>query len=282
MESDSLLRTYTKNDHVDNILNIEQQSSHSNHSQSYLSSHHSKSRNGPDLADKLNISSHDWNTANCPPGSARKRFASHDFPGYGSYDVRAAPLKQDIEIIQNKMENEKEEKESEFLQELEATAISGNDILSSTFYVSGLVTLAAGKMAPVCLALVGFVLYLFRGIYHETVMALPVNGGTYNILLNCTSKQVASTAAVFAIIAYITTGVVSAVDAIAYLQTSLPSGWEVDQKSATIGLLFFFCLLTNLGIKESAFFAKVIFVIQVCLQAVVLALIISILQKEES
>jgi len=56
------------------------------------------------------------------------------------------------------------------LQQLEATAISGNDILSSTFYVSGLVTLSAGKLAPVCLAMVGIVLYLFRGIYHETVM----------------------------------------------------------------------------------------------------------------
>lgn len=239
-----------------------EQTSHSHISESYLSTI-SNSHHRPDLADKLNASSHEWNTVNCPPGSARKRFASHDFPGYGSYDVRAAPLDKDIEIIQSMMENEKEEKESEFLQELEATAISGNDILSSTFYVSGLVTLSAGKMAPVCLALVGFVLYLFRGIYHETVMALPVNGGTYNILLNCTSKQVASMAAVFAIIAYITTGVVSAVDAIAYLQTALPPGWEVDQKSATIGLLFFFCVLTNLGIKESAFFAKVIFVIHV-------------------
>jgi amino acid transporter len=70
-------------------------------------------------------------------------------------------------------------------------------------------------------------------------------------------------AAVFGIIAYITTGVVSAVEAIAYLQTVLPRGWEMDDKSATIGLLFFFCLLTNLGIKESAVFAKIIFVIHV-------------------
>jgi hypothetical protein len=258
MDSESS-RQWQRDDH-DN-LSFEQVS-HSQYSQSYLSTT-STSHHGLDLADKLNASSHDWNTVNCPPGSARKRFASHDFPGYGSYDVRAAPMKKDIEVIQSKMDDEKEEKESEFLQELEATAISGNDILSSTFYVSGLVTLSAGKMAPVCLACVGFVLYLFRGIYHETVMALPVNGGTYNILLNCTSKQIASMAAVFAIIAYITTGVVSAVDAIAYLQTSLPPGWEVDQKSATIGLLFFFCLLTNLGIKESAFFAKVIFVVHV-------------------
>ena len=76
-------------------------------------------------------------------------------------------------------------------------------------------------------------------------------------------------AAVFAIIAYITTGVVSAVEAIAYLQTVLPRGWEVDQATASIGLLFFFCLLTNLGIKESAVFAKVIF----CIHVVVLTLL---------
>lgn len=149
-----------------------------------------------------------------------------------------------------------------FLKELEATAISGNDILSSTFYVSGLVTLSAGKLAPVCLFLVGVVLYLFRGIYHETVMALPCNGGTYNILLNCTSKQVASMAAVFAIIAYITTGVVSALEAIAYLQTVLPED-TIDPQNATIGLLLFFCVLTNLGMQESAFVAKVVFVMHV-------------------
>lgn len=145
------------------------------------------------------------------------------------------------------------------LKELEATAISGNDILSSTFYVSGLVTLSAGKLAPLCLFLVGIVLFWFRGIYHETVMALPCNGGTYNILLNCTSKQVASMAAVFAIIAYITTGVVSALDAIAYLQTVLPVGWQVDAQVATIVLLFFFCCLTNLGMQESANFATIVF-----------------------
>jgi len=148
------------------------------------------------------------------------------------------------------------------LGELEATAISGNDILSSTFYVSGLVTLSAGKLAPLCLLLVGMVLYLFRGIYHETVMALPCNGGTYNILLNCTSKQVASMAAVFAIISYITTGVVSALEAIAYLQTVIPED-VLDTQVGTIALLAFFCILTNLGMQESAFVAKVIFVMHV-------------------
>jgi amino acid transporter len=93
------------------------------------------------------------------------------------------------------------------------------------------------------------------------VTALPCNGGTYNILLNCTSKQVASVAAVFAVIAYITTGVVSALTAVAYLQTVIPDA--IDLQTATILLLLFFCLLTNVGISESATFAKYVFVTHV-------------------
>lgn len=211
----------------------------------------------PALCQQLDKSSWLWT----PPGSARKQYEPHDFPGYGSYDVRTTPPIVDIAYIDETLKARERDRSS--LQELEATAISGNDILSSTFYVSGLVSLSAGKLAPFCLMLVGFVLYLFRGIYHETVMALPCNGGTYNILLNCTSKQVASMAAVFAIIAYITTGVVSALEAVAYLQTALPEDWQVDQQSATIMLLLFFCLLTNLGMQESAFVAKIIFVLHV-------------------
>lgn len=211
----------------------------------------------PDLVDQLNRSSHGWEGINSPPGSTRKQYSDHDFPGYGSYNVHFKPSQSEMDMVRKSIHMR--ENNEVFLEELEATAISGNDILSSTFYVSGLVTLSAGKLTPVCLILVGVVLYLFRGIYHETVTALPINGGTYNILLNCTSKPVASMAAVLNIIAYITTGVVSGLDAIAYLQTVLPPG-TIDKQSATIGLLAFFCLITNLGMKESATVAKVIFV----------------------
>lgn len=218
------------------------------------------------LYEQLDKSSWMWT----PPGASRKRYDSHDFPGYGSYDVRTTPSVSEIAWIDETLRDK--ERGRVLLQELEATAISGNDILSSTFYVSGLVTLSAGKLAPLCLLLVGLVLYLFRGIYHETVMALPCNGGTYNILLNCTSKQVASMAAVFAIISYITTGVVSALEAIAYLQTVLPDSWQVDQQLATILLLLFFCLLTNLGMQESAFVAKTVFVAHVAILTLLSAL----------
>jgi amino acid transporter len=214
-------------------------------------------KSNSELADQLNKSSHGWDEVSSPPGATRKRYNSHDFPGYGSYNVHTKPSQMEMDIVKNSIYLR--EKNEVFLEELEATAISGNDILSSTFYVSGLVTLSAGKLTPVCLILVGVVLYLFRGIYHETVTALPINGGTYNILLNCTSKQIASMAAVLNIIAYITTGVVSGLDAIAYLQTVLPNPDAINQNMATIGLLAFFCLITNLGMQESASVAKVIF-----------------------
>ncbi len=42
------------------------------------------------------------------------------------------------------------------------------------------------------------------------ISALPMNGGSYNVLINTTSKAIASIAACLGVISYIATGVVSA------------------------------------------------------------------------
>ena len=105
------------------------------------------------------------------------------------------------------------------LDQFRATAICGNDITSSCLYVAGLVTASAGIMAPLCLVLVAILLYLFRAIYGEVVTALPVNGGAYNVLLNTTSKTMASLAACLTLLSYVATGVVSGTDAAIYCQT---------------------------------------------------------------
>ena len=81
------------------------------------------------------------------------------------------------------------------LNELEATAICGNDITSSCLYVSALSIGYAGQYAWISLLIVSLVLYFFRKIYGEAVGALPLNGGAYNILLNTTSKSNAAVAA---------------------------------------------------------------------------------------
>ena len=142
------------------------------------------------------------------------------------------------------------------LNEMEATAICGNDISSSCLYVSALAISYAGQYAWLALLLVGAVLYLFRRIYGEVVGALPLNGGAYNVLLNTTSKRNAALAACLTILSYMATAVLSANEAMHYLHT-LWAGLPII--GATVGLLGLFLLLTILGISESAKVAVLIF-----------------------
>jgi len=135
------------------------------------------------------------------------------------------------------------------LNELEATAISGNDISSSVLYVSALSIAFAGQYAWITLLIVSVVLFLFRKIYGEVVGALPLNGGAYNALLNTTSKSVASFAATLTILSYMATAVISANEAIHYLHHIIPS---MPIIIATIALLSLFAFLAIGGITESA------------------------------
>ena len=74
----------------------------------------------PALCQELDKSSWLWT----PPGASRKKYESHDFAGYGSYDVKTTPSVSDIQSIDHSF-HEKEQEEKK-LGELEATAISGN------------------------------------------------------------------------------------------------------------------------------------------------------------
>ena len=80
------------------------------------------------------------------------------------------------------------------LGQLRATAICGNDITSSVLYVSALCAAHAGALAPVVLLVVSAVLYLYRKVYAEVGSALPLNGGSYTLLLNTTNKKLAAAA----------------------------------------------------------------------------------------
>ncbi len=140
---------------------------------------------------------------------------------------------------------------------LPATAICGNDITSSCFYVSALAISYAGQYAFISLLLVGAVLYFFRKIYGEAVGALPLNGGAYNILLNTTSKPNASIAACLTILSYMATAVISASTGMNYLHSVFPYFSVIV---ATLILLTIFMLLTIIGISESAMVATIIFI----------------------
>ncbi|ASV32669.1 APC family permease [Maribacter cobaltidurans] len=143
------------------------------------------------------------------------------------------------------------------LNQLEATAICGNDISSSCLYVSALAIVYAGQFAWVSLLLVATVLFLFRKIYGEVVGALPLNGGAYNALLNTTKKSTASLAAALTVLSYMATAVISGSEAVKYAH----SIWEfIPIVPTTIGLLLIFMGLVILGIGESSKVAIAIFV----------------------
>ncbi len=146
------------------------------------------------------------------------------------------------------------------LKTLAATAICGNDITSSCLYVSALTTLYAGQYAWIALLIVAVILFLYRKIYGEVVGALPLNGGAYNVLLNTTSKSNATIAACLTILSYMATAVLSAGEAIHYLQSLINS---LPHLTATLGLLTVFLILVSLGISESSVVATVIFILHV-------------------
>jgi amino acid transporter len=142
------------------------------------------------------------------------------------------------------------------LNQLEATAICGNDISSSCLYVSALAIVYAGQYAWISLLVVAFVLFLFRKIYGEVVGALPLNGGAYNALLNTTKKSTASLAAALTVLSYMATAVISASEAVKYAY----SIWNfIPVLPVTIALMFCFMALVILGIGESSKVAIVIF-----------------------
>ena len=144
------------------------------------------------------------------------------------------------------------------LNELQATAICGNDISSSCLYVSALTIMYAGQFAWISLLVVAVVLFLFRKIYGEVVGAIPLNGGAYNVLLNTTTKRLASVAATLTVLSYMATAVISSIEGMHYLHGIFES---VDVTIATIVVLVAFTGLAILGIGESAFVAVIIFII---------------------
>jgi len=138
-----------------------------------------------------------------------------------------------------------------------ATGICGNDITSSCLYVSALAAVFAGVLAPLVLLMVVGVLYLYKRVYTEVVEALPLNGGTYNCLLNCTSKFAAALAACMTILSYIATAVISSKTAVDYVYSLYP---HFNITHGTILVLGVFAVLAIIGITESAIVALGIFI----------------------
>lgn len=157
-----------------------------------------------------------------------------------------------------------------------STAICGNDILSSVLYVAAIAIVFAGVLAPIVLLIVAVVLFFYKSVYTEVVGALPVNGGTYNALLNGTSKTLAALAGVMSILSYTATAVISASTAVTYLfqfliYLSQRYAWAVTPAQinaaiipTVILILLFFAVLVISGIKGSAKIALIFFITHIC------------------
>jgi len=90
--------------------------------------------------------------------SNKSNIETWTFPGWGRYNLQMTVTDEELAEIEADMDQQQPPK----LNQWEATAICGNDIMASCFYVVGLVTMSAGKMAPLALLLVSCVLYLIR------------------------------------------------------------------------------------------------------------------------
>lgn len=142
------------------------------------------------------------------------------------------------------------------LDSFRSTAISGNDLMASVLYTTGVVCVASGQLAPIVMLLCVFALYPFVTIFQECGTALPLNGGIYTTLLNSSNKFFATFAAACCLIDYAATAVVSAASC-----TSYASKGFGDFPIIPVTILIFACFggLVLCGVKESANFATAIF-----------------------
>lgn len=172
------------------------------------------------------------------------------YPGHGDEPQHLHAPEHELQAIEAKLHEPRR-----LLGEWASTAISGNDLLSSVLYAASLVAAKAGKLMPLPFLLVSLVLYFFRSIYEEVVSAVPLNGGSYNALLNTTSKRTASIAAALGVLSYTATAVVSATTGVKYFNVQV----EIPIVESTVAMLFLFACVAFLGITESSRVATVIF-----------------------
>ena len=143
----------------------------------------------PEFSDKSVISQH--------PDA--KKFEQYEYPGWGgvystTLDVATLPP------VAHKHQ----------LDMYRSTSISGNDLLASVLYTTGLCAGACGQLAPIAMILTCLALYPYRKIFQECGTAIPLNGGVYVAILNSSTKITATFAASCSLISYSATAVVSA------------------------------------------------------------------------
>eukprot|EP01012_Entosiphon_sulcatum_P053032 TRINITY_DN7292_c0_g1_i1.p1 TRINITY_DN7292_c0_g1~~TRINITY_DN7292_c0_g1_i1.p1 ORF type:complete len:1573 (+),score=267.99 TRINITY_DN7292_c0_g1_i1:77-4795(+) len=149
------------------------------------------------------------------------------------------------------------------LGQLCATAIAGNDLTSSIMFTCGIAIKTGGIFAPISMLFVALTMHFYRGIYDELGTLLPFNGGAYNALLNATRKHLAGLVAGLAILAYLSTVLVSADAGVEYL-ADFPVPWLATETGGYVAVILVLVLVTMLnllGLTESARVSTVFFLV---------------------
>ncbi|KAK0236350.1 AAAP amino acid permease [Armillaria nabsnona] len=146
-------------------------------------------------------------------------------------------------------------RDAKVLGQFTASALAGNAVLGSVFYALPAVVTVSNIYSPISLFIATVTLFLWRPIMTELGSALPITGAPYSYILNVSTKSFALVGAALLLLDYVSTSVVSAATAAAYLsgEVNLPFPSFVG----TIIVLALFTLISLSGIKESARLALV-------------------------
>ncbi|KAI8384770.1 amino acid permease-domain-containing protein [Radiomyces spectabilis] len=151
-----------------------------------------------------------------------------------------------------------------------ATSIAGNDLIASVLYSIGPCVLQAGKYAPISMLLIALLMYPTKNIINEVATSMPLNGGTYNAMLNTTAKSAAAVVACLSILDYLATSVVSASTATAYLAAQVTMPEHFSAFVLTIIILIVFSVICLFGIRESSTLTLSIFCLHTLTMVVVM------------
>lgn len=172
--------------------------------------------------------------------------------------------KSDIDVY------EQEQRKKVKIGQWRATSIAGNDLIASVLYSIGPCVVQSGKYAPISMFIIALLMYPMKKVITEVATAMPLNGGTYNAMLNSVSKSTAAICACLSILDYLATCVVSASTASAYLAAEVELPAKLTPFVLTIIILIAFSFICLFGLKESSTLTLSIFSLHALTMAVVL------------
>jgi len=144
------------------------------------------------------------------------------------------------------------------LNQLEATALSGNDTLSSVLYISALTVVFAGKYAWISILIVGIIFFLYKKMYSNISDYYLFNGGVYNISFLNSGKLVSIFTAIISLLTFLTITTISVSESTSYLGGIIPDLPNDFYSIVLVSIIFIFSLI---GVKITSKFSVLILIV---------------------